>query len=382
MNCNICDQKLKFILEPHKNKIGISSESKFLEVKLSKLFLCKKCYYFQKKTHQKKKNFYSKYYNLLMKNFYQDQILFVGKKKTFRAEIQRDIIVSNLKKNEKKILEVGCGKGLTAFKIKKEKNIKIDLVDEGKEKYIFFWNRYLKGSKMMKNISMVKKNNYSLAYSFFVLEHVQNPYLFIKKVLNTVEINGKAIFFVPDIEKNIGDLLTVDHLNHFSAFALECLALKIHKNFNYDFKVTKNERLRALNLTIFKKIKKKNTKKKFNLNKSLIIEKRIKDMWFFNLIDKKKIMPYENVFIWGSSFYGKLFNLKHPNTIMGVLDSNSHFVGRKFETLNKKKLIIKPPLSIEKISLPIILCMSKEYLSKKIIQKQYNKKNLNFVNLF
>ena len=67
---------------------------------------------------------------------------------------------------------------------------------------------------------------------------------------------------------------------------------------------------------------------------------------------------------------------------MGVLDSNSHFVGRKFETLNKKKLIIKPPLSIEKISLPIILCMSKEYLSKKIIQKQYNKKNLNFVNLF
>ena len=57
MNCNICDQKLKFILEPHKNKIGISSESKFLEVKLSKLFLCKKCYYFQKKTHQKKKKF-------------------------------------------------------------------------------------------------------------------------------------------------------------------------------------------------------------------------------------------------------------------------------------------------------------------------------------
>ena len=166
MNCNICDQKLKFILEPHKNKIGISSESKFLEVKLSKLFLCKKCYYFQKK-HTKKKNFYSKYYNLLMKNFYQDQILFVGKKKTFRAEIQRDIIVSNLKKNEKKILEVGCGKGLTAFKIKKEKNIKIDLVDEGKEKYIFFWNRYLKGSKNDEKYIYGKKEQLFVSVFFF-----------------------------------------------------------------------------------------------------------------------------------------------------------------------------------------------------------------------
>jgi SAM-dependent methyltransferase len=61
---------------------------------------------------------------------------------------------------------------------------------------------------------------FDLITAHFVLEHVANPTEVLADIRRCLAPNGRLFMTVPDAEANSGDLLVVDHLNHFTASSL------------------------------------------------------------------------------------------------------------------------------------------------------------------
>lgn len=137
---------------------------------------------------------------------------------------------SKINKNFK-TLDIGSGLGIFPKKLKSKKFKDITLI-ETDEINIDFLKNYLNFKKTYKKQSCLKNKNFDFITLNKVLEHIDNPFLFLKKYLKNLKKYGYIYIEVPDLdarEDQIGYNREEFFIEHHHVFSITSLILMLTK---------------------------------------------------------------------------------------------------------------------------------------------------------
>lgn len=201
MNCKICKS----------NKIKIIHDT-IRECK-NNIFECKNCkivYLEKSKIIDYKRDYNSK---LLDSSWGLQKSL---KKRSQTLNKSSKEIIDLIKKNNyQKILEIGPGIGANLYEIQKKiKDAKFYFIEDNKEHVNF-----LKSFSDAKRISDLKTNiKFDLVYAIHLIEHINNPINFIKKIKNIIKPNGTLYLITPNHNDYYFENLKNINLNKYKNF--------------------------------------------------------------------------------------------------------------------------------------------------------------------
>ncbi|MDA7604043.1 class I SAM-dependent methyltransferase [Candidatus Pelagibacter sp.] len=142
-----------------------------------------------------------------------------------------------------KTLDIGAGLGIFPKRLKSKKFNDISLI-ETDDINVNFLKNFLDFKKTFKNQSNLKNTKFDLITLNKVLEHIDNPSLFLKKYLNNLKNNGYIYIEVPDLdakEDKIGynrEEFSIEHHHVFSKISLILMLTKLN------LKILKIEKIR------------------------------------------------------------------------------------------------------------------------------------------
>ena len=122
----------------------------------------------------------------------------------------------------KNALEIGCGMGYLLKRLQ-EHAYNVVGIEPG-EGYMPYWKKY--EVNVVNDFFPSRHANklYDLVYGYMLLEHIEQPVIFIKNVCDQLNENGVAIFAVPDcseeIENNDPAILIHEHISYFDKNSL------------------------------------------------------------------------------------------------------------------------------------------------------------------
>lgn len=175
-------------------------------------------------------------YLKLMKNYLSTYYELRNKPLTSYQEHFADYNISRFGLNDKKLLEVGCGRGdiINKFAEKKIKCYATDiLIDSAKhlKKEVKFTQNNIEKEKLP-----YEDNFFDAIYTKSLLEHIGNNDLFFKECKRVLKKEGKLIIYIPDWETqylNFYDDIT--HIKPFTEQTLDsCFKLYDFKNYKIE----------------------------------------------------------------------------------------------------------------------------------------------------
>lgn len=130
------------------------------------------------------------------------------------------------------ILEVGCSLGYFLKRV-------VDLDNSNKCEGVELnpvRARYVRENLNIpccENLKDIKKKKYDFIFAFYVIEYIENPKIFLKKLVNLLSKNGKLILYTPNVNDPLKDIWELrqfrdffyekQSLNYFSLNSLEIL---------------------------------------------------------------------------------------------------------------------------------------------------------------
>jgi 2-polyprenyl-3-methyl-5-hydroxy-6-metoxy-1,4-benzoquinol methylase len=222
-------KKGEIVFNNYKNLLKISSDEKF-KFNGGILFACKTCGLIQKKVDadfSQKSNYIYNNYNAYSVAKGKENSVYIKKKNSCRSDlILNHINKKVIKLKKKKILDLGCGSGFTLKRVSE--------LFPNNNLYAYDYDN--KNSKNIKRIKNLKKfytgninkinNKFDLIILMHVFEHINNPINFLNSLKKKLNPGGVICIQSPNIEKNFLDILTFDHISHFSKDSLKILITK------------------------------------------------------------------------------------------------------------------------------------------------------------
>ena len=126
--------------------------------------------------------------------------LYISKNLEYSSNIRKEIL-DVIPKFSKRILDLGCGNGSTCKWLKENnycettygiEKFNINQI-EIKQNIDFFCEANLETDDFFPNVK------FDLILVLDVIEHLSNPWEFIKKIKNKLDKNGKIIFIIPNV---------------------------------------------------------------------------------------------------------------------------------------------------------------------------------------
>lgn len=127
------------------------------------------------------------------------------------------------KPSAKSILEIGCGHGHTLIEARKAGFKKADGIEFSKDAVKVCRQKKLNIYQADLRISLkyLIKNRYDVVAMYSVLEHLQNPLVFLKNVKPLIAAGGILVVRVPKTSASGPTLSLVDHLWHFTSKSIK-----------------------------------------------------------------------------------------------------------------------------------------------------------------
>ncbi len=181
------------------------------------VFECEKCsfVFLEPKTKNLKEYYneeYRKIYSPIINTLLTSKELF-----TIYFPLQRKIInkIKNLLNLESRVLEIGCSAGHFLYAIRDK--VKECIGIEFNKSDARFVNEELKIKVYDRPIeeTNLKKNSFDIIYANQVLEHIEDPINFLRKVSRYLKSTGKIVVQVPNIQD---PLLSLYHSKEYSDF--------------------------------------------------------------------------------------------------------------------------------------------------------------------
>ena len=124
-----------------------------------------------------------------------------------RAERFRDLY-----SKKSRVLEIGCGSGFFLFEVNNYvKSVTgIELTKE------YVKNANDKGLSVKESLDEIPDNSYDLIFMFHVLEHINDPIIFLKDVKKKLSQTGKLIIEVPNVDDVLVSVYKIkNHLDFY-----------------------------------------------------------------------------------------------------------------------------------------------------------------------
>lgn len=218
MRCRICNQDLgPPIYEGPPNK-SITSLSELVDYQ-TRVWLCSNCSHLSSQDLPNIVEFYDNSYNISMNDTNEDQIYSIDSGViTYRNQHQlRTLLEKVVMKDGWSVLDYGCAKGAMAKALATERpDISISLFDVS-DNYRSQWSFVADETrKATYKLPQSWSGSFDLVTLFFVIEHIENPTHVLSVVRSLLSQGGLLYAIIPYTLTNIGDLVVVDHVNHFT----------------------------------------------------------------------------------------------------------------------------------------------------------------------
>lgn len=215
-NCRICGEPLR---EPvyRSSAQSITSVRSLSSTSLT-VYMCTNCLHVQKPALPSARNYYENDYKISLESDDFDQLYDqVDNKCIYRTDFQAELVLNSAALPAgAKILDYGAGKATTLMKIVASRPDLVPHVFDVSNDYKKYWQVLPSDRQAVCWIPDSWRNSFSLIMAHFVLEHVEDPCVFFSTLAELLAQDGQVFFTVPDLLSNPGDLIAVDHINHFS----------------------------------------------------------------------------------------------------------------------------------------------------------------------
>lgn len=143
--------------------------------------------------------------NIKLKKFY-DKVYRKGEEKHFtnlitmgKTSEEYSSVLKEIKWRNKKVIDVGCGTGYFAYQVAK-KGGNVLGIDYSEEAIKIAKERYQHPNLVYKKIDVSKKiiEKFDVVVSIGTLEHMDNPFLMLKKLKKSLKQGGKIIITSPN----------------------------------------------------------------------------------------------------------------------------------------------------------------------------------------
>ena len=154
----------------------------------------------------------------------EDDILYkvIDGQKIFRQQHQVDTLQKKVNLEDgMQILDYGCAKGTVLKRLKAQRPEIIPYLFDVSQMYVPLWNKFLNEEQYSSYSPKEEwEEKFDVVTSFFAFEHTPDPLKELASIRNLLKPNGIFYMIVPNVYENIGDLIVVDHIHHYSEVSL------------------------------------------------------------------------------------------------------------------------------------------------------------------
>lgn len=213
--CRICQEQLNHpdYLTPSP---AITSLATSLDVPTA-VSVCRACGHVQSPDLPNVQAFYDHDYRISLQSDDHDQLYAIEPEgPVFRTTHQAKLLLSLDMPQGSKVMDFGAGKATTLRLLLDHRPDIKPYVFDISDDYRAHWADWVpKGAQATYKIPKAWAEKFDLITAHFVLEHVTDPVAVLTTLRQCLAPGGRLFFTVPDPISNPGDLLVVDHLNHF-----------------------------------------------------------------------------------------------------------------------------------------------------------------------
>jgi len=193
------------------------------------VYLCDQCGHAQSANMQNTRDYYDKQYRISLDTEQHDQLLTSVdlQHSIYRTEYQAKLCLDlcEIPKGAL-VLDFGAAQAKSLRWLLKRRPDIVPHVYDVSADYMNCWNTWIgEDQQAVYDIPTHWQHKFDVVTSYFVLEHVENPVDYLKKLAGCVKIGGQIFMSFPNVHLNPGDMMVVDHVNHFTRSSLK-LALQ------------------------------------------------------------------------------------------------------------------------------------------------------------
>jgi SAM-dependent methyltransferase len=193
----------------------------------TKVYVCSECGHCQSDDLPSLDAFYDTDYKISLASDDHDQVYEVRDgKSVFRTDRQAEVAINLIGMHAAaKILDYGAAKATTLRKIIAQRPNASPHVFDVSDDYRTYWASWLRNDACATyQVPSNWRGRFDVVTAHYVIEHVSNPIAVLAELRGLLAPGGKLFFSVPDWTQNTGDLLVVDHVNHFSETSVRVAA--------------------------------------------------------------------------------------------------------------------------------------------------------------
>jgi SAM-dependent methyltransferase len=202
--------------------MSISSTARQIAVP-TVVYVCEVCAHVQTPPLEDIGNYYDTDYNVHLESDDTDDLYAVRDgTPVYRAQHQANIALEKLALPDgASVLDYGCGKGMSLRALLAVRPDLDGFVFDVSDAYRAAWAAFLPRENQATYVApQTWHDRFDAVLSFFALEHVAAPVGFLAGIRRLLKPGGTLHLTVPNVRRNIGDFIVVDHVNHFMPSSL------------------------------------------------------------------------------------------------------------------------------------------------------------------
>jgi SAM-dependent methyltransferase len=180
---------------------------------------CSSCGHVQSPALANEDLFYANDYRISLQSDEHDQVYEVrAGVPVFRTDRQAEVFCEQVSlRPGSRVLDYGAGKATTLRKVSERRPDIEPFVYDVSTSYQQYWEGWVpKGNTAPFETPTSWETSFDAIMAHYVLEHVSDLSAMLGHLRRLLKPQGLLYFSVPDWKKNPGDLLVVDHVNHFT----------------------------------------------------------------------------------------------------------------------------------------------------------------------
>jgi SAM-dependent methyltransferase len=140
----------------------------------------------------------------------------------YRAQHQADVALEKLAlPHGASVLDYGCGKGMSLRALLAARPDLDGAVYDVSDAYRTAWDAFVpRRNQAAYATPPAWDGRFDAVLSFFALEHAGDPRAFLSGIRRLLRPGGALHLTVPNVRRNVGDFIVVDHVNHFMPTSL------------------------------------------------------------------------------------------------------------------------------------------------------------------
>jgi 2-polyprenyl-3-methyl-5-hydroxy-6-metoxy-1,4-benzoquinol methylase len=225
MTCLVCGAPSGAPVYRYDGSTSVSSTARPIDVP-TVVFACEACAHVQTPPLRDIERYYDQAYNVRLESDEADDLYALRDgTPVYRTQHQADVALAKLDlPRGASVLDYGCGKGMSLQAMLRARPDLDAAVFDVSDAYRSAWDAFVPRENQAAYATPPSwQGRFDAVLSFFALEHVGDPRGFLAGLRGLLRPGGEAHITVPNVRRNAGDFIVVDHVNHFMPTSLRTL---------------------------------------------------------------------------------------------------------------------------------------------------------------